>query len=69
MRRTRELQRAKAPCSEPLWQLNEGRLVLLANLSAEQVALTGAFSGQPLWGGPVAEHLAPWAVHWAWDAR
>lgn len=51
------------------WQLAGGRLVLLANLSAEPAARTGEFSGRPLWGGPAAEQLAPWAVHWAWDAR
>jgi maltooligosyltrehalose trehalohydrolase len=51
------------------WQLDSGRLNLLANLSAEPAHRTGECSGQPLWGGPAPEQLAPWAVHWAWDAR
>ena len=51
------------------WELEGGRLLLLANLSAEPTRWTAEFSGEPLWGGPAPKQLALWAVHWAWDAR
>lgn len=51
------------------WELDGGRLSLLANLSAEPVRSTREFSGLPIWGGPASQQLTPWAVHWAWDAR
>ena len=53
------------------WQMGDGAsLRLLANLSDRAIARDkGQVSGAKIWGGDIADSIAPWSVFWRLGAR
>jgi malto-oligosyltrehalose trehalohydrolase len=59
---------AQATAAGPLsanWQMGDGRrLSLVANLSGQGIAVTGAAPGTLIWGSELTGSLPPWTVRW-----
>jgi maltooligosyltrehalose trehalohydrolase len=59
---------SQATAAGPLsanWQMGDGRrLSLVANLSGQGIAVTGAAPGTLIWGSELTGSLPPWTVRW-----